>query len=94
MGKIEWVMFMKADKNDFNKYSEAIDKIQEGNESMIELFNELEDDDPLINFGQDVVENVGKAKEKFGDETIDEKINTVVREMLSWLQLNDEENPE
>ncbi|MDQ0299223.1 voltage-gated potassium channel [Salibacterium salarium] len=85
---------MKADKNDFKKYSEAIDKIQEGNESMIELFNELEDDDPLINFGHDVVENIGKAKEKFGDETIDEKINSVVREMLSWLHLNDEENPE
>ncbi|MFB4165249.1 atypical membrane-integrating protein (Mistic protein) [Alteribacillus sp. JSM 102045] len=82
---------MKANENDYNKYSEAIDKIQEGNNAMIELFNELEDDDPLIRFGDDVMENIEKAKKKFGDEMVDEKINTVVREMLSWLDLDDVE---
>ncbi|WP_091584360.1 hypothetical protein [Alteribacillus bidgolensis] len=82
---------MKANENDYHKYSEAIDKIQEGNNAMIELFNELEDDDPLIHFGEDVMENIEKAKKKFGDDVVDEKINTVVREMLSWLDLNDVE---
>ncbi|WP_158737456.1 atypical membrane-integrating protein (Mistic protein) [Alteribacillus sp. YIM 98480] len=82
---------MKANENDHHKYSEAIDKIQEGNNAMIELFNELEDDDPLIRFGDDVMENIEKAKKKFGDDVVDEKINTVVREMLSWLDLNDVE---
>ncbi|SDI15519.1 voltage-gated potassium channel [Alteribacillus bidgolensis] len=85
------MIHMKANENDYHKYSEAIDKIQEGNNAMIELFNELEDDDPLIHFGEDVMENIEKAKKKFGDDVVDEKINTVVREMLSWLDLNDVE---
>jgi hypothetical protein len=90
---------MKANEKDHNKYSDAIDRIQEGNDAMIELYNELEDDEPVIRFGQDVIENVEKAKKKYGDDTVDEKINTVVREMLSWLPLDEyveeeEENDE
>ncbi|MGY4689119.1 atypical membrane-integrating protein (Mistic protein) [Salibacterium sp. K-3] len=78
---------MKANKVDFNKYSEAIDKISEGNNEMIELFNEIEDDDPLISFHEDVIENINKAKKKYGSNVVDEKVNTVVGEMLSWLDL-------
>ncbi|MFZ4450776.1 hypothetical protein [Salibacterium aidingense] len=80
---------MKADKNDFNKYSEAIDKIQEGNNEMIELFNEMEDDEPVIEYTPEVLENIEKAKKKYGSGVVDEKINTVVGEMLSWLELED-----
>ncbi|WP_165767979.1 hypothetical protein [Virgibacillus indicus] len=30
---------MKANEQDYKKYSDAINKIQEGNDSMIDLFN-------------------------------------------------------
>ncbi|MFC7061613.1 hypothetical protein [Halobacillus seohaensis] len=82
---------MKANEQDHNKYSAAIDNIQEGNNVMIELFNDLEDEIPLIRFGEDVRENIEKAKIKFGDHVVDGKINTVVSEMLSWLDLDDVE---
>lgn len=89
-----WVINMKATEKDYNKYSDAIDRIQEGNEAMIELFNELEDDDPIIQFGEDVIENIERAKKKYGDNMVDEKINTVVREMLSWLDLEEVDSDE
>ncbi|MFC4559423.1 hypothetical protein ACFO3D_14590 [Virgibacillus kekensis] len=78
---------MKANKEDLNKYSEAIDRISEGNEAMIELFNELESDDPIIAFDQEVATNIERAKKKYGKDMVNAKINTVVREMLSWLDL-------
>ncbi|MBP1969115.1 voltage-gated potassium channel [Virgibacillus natechei] len=80
---------MKANENDYNKYSEAIDRIQEGNETMIELFNELEGDDPMIKFDNGVMETIERAKKKYGDDMVDKKLNNVVREMLSWLDLED-----
>ncbi|MFB4167893.1 atypical membrane-integrating protein (Mistic protein) [Virgibacillus sp. JSM 102003] len=80
---------MKADEKDYKKYSDAIDLIQQGNDAMIDLFNEMEDDTELIGFDQNVVEQIEKAKAKFGDDAVNEKINTVVREMLSWLDLGD-----
>lgn len=83
-----WVIHMKANKDDLNKYSEAIDRISEGNEAMIELFNELETDDPIIAFDQEVADNIERAKKKYGDDMVNAKINTVVREMLSWLDLD------
>lgn len=78
---------MKANEKDYQKYSDAIDQIQQGNDAMIDLFNEMEDDTELIGFDQKVVEQIEKAKVKFGDDAVNEKINTVVREMLSWLDL-------
>lgn len=80
---------MKANEKDYNKYSEAIDRIQEGNETMIELFNELEGDDPIIKFDNGVMETIERAKKKYGDHMVDRKLNNVVREMLSWLDLED-----
>ncbi|MGP4105515.1 atypical membrane-integrating protein (Mistic protein) [Virgibacillus sp. L01] len=78
---------MKANEKDYKKYSDAIDQIQQGNDAMIDLFNEMEDDTELIGFDQKVVEQIEKAKAKFGDDAVNEKINSVVREMLSWLDL-------
>ncbi|SDQ26466.1 voltage-gated potassium channel [Virgibacillus subterraneus] len=78
---------MKANEKDYQKYSDAIDQIQQGNDAMIDLFNEMEDDTELIGFDQNVVNQIEKAKIKFGDDAVNEKINTVVREMLSWLDL-------
>ncbi|MFZ3579170.1 atypical membrane-integrating protein (Mistic protein) [Virgibacillus sp. DJP39] len=80
---------MKANENDYKKYSDAIDQMQQGNEAMIDLFNEMEDDRELIGFDEKVVEQIEKAKVKFGDDAVNKKINTVVGEMLSWLDLED-----
>ncbi|UOQ92191.1 atypical membrane-integrating protein (Mistic protein) [Halobacillus shinanisalinarum] len=71
---------MKATELETKKFDKALDEI-------LDLFNNLENDDPIIHFGDDVIENIERAKKKYGDETVDERINTVVREMLSWLDL-------
>lgn len=81
---------MKANEQDYKKYSDAIDKIQEGNDAMIDLFNELEDDVSFIEFDEDVITIIEAAKEKYGGEVIDKKINTFIREMLSLLDLEKE----
>ncbi|AVQ97715.1 atypical membrane-integrating protein (Mistic protein) [Oceanobacillus sp. M65] len=80
---------MKANEKDYQKYSDAIDRIQEGNEAMIELFNELEKDNPVIDLNEEVLKNITRAKEKYGEEVIDQKINSIIAEMLSWLDLNE-----
>jgi len=79
---------MKANEKDYQKYSDAIDQIQEGYDSMVELFNELENDIPIINFDAEIIEKIEIAKEKYGDSTIDEKINSVIGEILSMLELD------
>lgn len=80
---------MKANENDYQKYSDAIDRIQEGNEAMIELFNELEKDNPVIDLNEELLKNITRAKEKYGEEVIVQKINSIIAEMLSWLDLNE-----
>lgn len=80
---------MKADESDYKKYSDAIDRIQEGNDAMIELFNDMESDKQLISYSDDVIEDIERAKKKHGNDEIDDKINKVVREMLSWIDLDD-----
>ncbi|MUK87999.1 hypothetical protein GMD78_06250 [Ornithinibacillus sp. L9] len=75
---------MKANDLERKKFDKALDDI-------LDLFNNLEDDVPIINFNEEVIENIELAKKKYGDDTIDEKINALVREMLSWLDLEDVE---
>ncbi|CDQ39078.1 Membrane-integrating protein MstX [Virgibacillus salexigens] len=56
-------------------------------DEFIDLFNNLETDVPIIQFGEDVIKNIELAKQKYGEAVIDKKINIVVREMLSLLDL-------
>jgi len=79
---------MKANEKDYDKYSIAIDKIQEGTDAMVDLFNELEKDVMIIHFEEDVIKRIEAAKEKYGNE-IDVKINSVIREMLSLIELEE-----
>ncbi|WP_171038045.1 protein mistic [Aquibacillus sediminis] len=72
---------MKATELESKRYGKALDE-------MIDLYNNIEYDTPIIQFSDDVEENIERAKKKYGDEMVDEKINTVVREMLSWLDLD------
>ncbi|ASK60759.1 hypothetical protein CFK37_00315 [Virgibacillus phasianinus] len=80
---------MKANEKDYKIYSDAIDQIQQGNEAMIDLFNALEDDVSLVDFKEDVATNIAKAKKKYGNDMVNSKINTLVGEMLSWLDIED-----
>ncbi|MBB6452684.1 hypothetical protein HNQ94_001130 [Salirhabdus euzebyi] len=75
---------MKATELESKRFDKALDEF-------IDLFNNLETDEPVIGFGDDVLENIKRAKKKYGNDMVDEKINTVVREMLSWLELDDVE---
>ncbi|MFC4619109.1 atypical membrane-integrating protein (Mistic protein) [Camelliibacillus cellulosilyticus] len=80
---------MKANEKDSQTLSDAIDQVNEGMEAIVELYNNLEDDRPLIRFNADVMAALEKAKEKYGDDFVDEKINSMVKEMLGWLSLDD-----
>jgi hypothetical protein len=77
---------VKYNKEDREKYSEAIDRMQEGLDSMIDLYNEAEDDELLIEYEEGVVNAIKQAKERFGDDFVNQKINTIVKEVLSLLE--------
>ncbi|ANC78284.1 hypothetical protein ABE65_016350 [Fictibacillus phosphorivorans] len=79
-------MKLKYNKEDREKYSEAIDRMQEGLDSMIDLYNEAEDDEELIQYDEEVIAAIRQAKESFGDDFINQKINTIVKEVLSLMQ--------
>jgi hypothetical protein len=81
----KWVMIVKYNKEDREKYSEAIDRMQEGLDIMIDLYNEAEDDDEIIHFDDEVLQAIQKAKEKYGETFINQKINTIVKEVLSLM---------
>jgi hypothetical protein len=81
----EWVIKVKYNKEDREKYSEAIDRMQEGLDRMIDLYNDAEDDVDIIQYDEDVIQAIQKAKEKYGEEFINQKINTIVKEVLSLM---------
>ncbi|MDR7074264.1 atypical membrane-integrating protein (Mistic protein) [Fictibacillus barbaricus] len=76
---------MKYNNEDREKYSEAIDRMQEGLDRMIDLYNEAEDDKEIIRYDEEVITAIVQAKEKFGDDFINQKINTIVKEVLSLM---------
>ncbi|MBY7143144.1 atypical membrane-integrating protein (Mistic protein) [Virgibacillus sp. NKC19-3] len=76
---------MKATELERKSFDKSLDGI-------LELFNNLEEDVPIILFSDDVIENIERAKEKYGNETINQKINAIVGEMLSWLSLEETDN--
>ncbi|MEQ6390006.1 hypothetical protein RZN22_11835 [Bacillaceae bacterium S4-13-58] len=73
---------MKATELEKKRFDKGLDEF-------IELFNNMEDDKPIIHFSDEVLGNIERAKKKYGEEMVNEKINTVVHEMLSWLDLED-----
>lgn len=78
---------MKATELETKRFDKALD-------DFIELFNKLEADDPIIHFDDEVLKNIELAKKKYGDDLVNNKINTVVGEMLSWLDLENVESVE
>ncbi|WP_407272808.1 atypical membrane-integrating protein (Mistic protein) [Radiobacillus sp. PE A8.2] len=78
---------MKATEIERKRFDKSLDEI-------IDLFNNIETDEPVIQFSDKVLVNIERAKRKYGDEMVNDKINTVVHEMLSWLDLDDVDESE
>ncbi|MEK3909625.1 atypical membrane-integrating protein (Mistic protein) [Oceanobacillus sp. FSL W7-1309] len=72
---------MKANDYETKRFDKALDEI-------LDLFNNIEEDEPIIDFNNVVLELIEKANKKYGNEQVSEKINSVVGEMLSWLDLD------
>jgi hypothetical protein len=81
---------MRAKSDETEKYSDAIDKMQEGLEAMIELYNDMEEDAPFIDLEEGVLEDLEKAKRIYGDEYVSKKVNTILKEVLTWLDLEED----
>lgn len=75
---------MKATEIESKRFDKALDE-------MLDLFNNLESDEPIIQFNDEVLTYIEKAKKKYGEDMVNEKVNSVVGEMLSWLDLDDVE---
>jgi len=85
---------MKANSKESQAFSDAIDSVNNGMETIINFYNELEEDEPLIKFDDAVIDEIMKAKGKYGNDFVNQKINNLVKEMLSWLPLDDGEKVE
>jgi hypothetical protein len=81
---------MRAKSDETEKYSDAIDRMQEGLEAMIELYNDMEEDVPFIDLEEGVLEDLAKAKRIYGDEYVSKKVNTILKEVLTWLDLEED----
>lgn len=84
-------MNLKAEKREYNEMSRAIDRMSEGLDSIIEMYNEIEEDKPIIKLEDQVLSDLEEAKEKYGEDFIDKKLNNLIKEALSWLDAPAEE---
>jgi hypothetical protein len=79
---------MKINKEEKASLSISIDKLTEGLDEIIQLYNDSEEDKPLIKFDSQVSILIEQAIKNYGEEFVSKKINTIVGEMLEWLPLN------
>jgi uncharacterized protein YwgA len=79
---------MKLHEQEKQTLSEAIDKLNDGLDSFIQLYNEAETDQPLIEFDEEAVQIIEKAKNIYGNNEIDNRMNKIVKEILSLLPLD------
>jgi len=85
---------LKVNDQEKKALSEAIDRMNEGLDAFIELYNESEDDSELIEFQEETIQVIEKAIQAYGKEIVTNKINTIVKEVLSFLpaKKDDDEN--
>ncbi|RSK28384.1 hypothetical protein EJF36_16765 [Bacillus sp. HMF5848] len=76
---------MKLSDVEKQALSDAIDKMNEGLDAFIGLYNESEEDKQLIVYDDDVTEIIQKAINRYGEDKIAKKINSIIREVLSLL---------
>ncbi|MFS0863728.1 atypical membrane-integrating protein (Mistic protein) [Fredinandcohnia sp. 179-A 10B2 NHS] len=81
---------MKLNESEKKSLSDSIDKLNEGLDVVIQFYNEAEEDKPLIEFEQEVIEAIEKAKSTFGEEEITRRINNIIKEIFAFLPKDDE----
>jgi hypothetical protein len=84
---------MKVNEQEKQALSDAIDKLNEGLDAAIQLYNDAEEDKSLIAFDDDTIQIIENAKNAYGNDQIDERINKIVKEILSFLPLNQKDHP-
>ncbi|MBE4907478.1 atypical membrane-integrating protein (Mistic protein) [Bacillus luteolus] len=82
---------MKLNEKEKQKLSESIDRMNEALDVFIEYYNESEEDKPLIEFEPEVIDAIEKAKSAYGEEETTKKINTIIKEVLSFIPKNEAE---
>lgn len=80
---------MKVSKDENKKLSDSIDQMQEALDIFIELYNQSEEDTFYVQLDDEVIELIQKAKNAFGQEMVNQKVNTIIKEVLSFLPLDD-----
>ncbi len=84
-------MHLKVNEEEKKLLSEAIDKMNEGLDSFIGFYNESEEDKAIIDFSEETIKTIEKAIEVYGKEEVTSKINTIVKEVLSFLPTKKDE---
>ncbi|MFN2744040.1 MULTISPECIES: protein mistic [Bacillus] len=82
---------MKVTDQEKEQLSTAIDKMNEGLDAFILLYNESEKDEPLIEYEDETADIIKKAIEHHGKESINQKLNAIIKEILSFSLLQDGE---
>lgn len=77
--------YLKLTDDEKKALSEAIDRMNDGLDSFIEFYNESEEDKPVIEFTDETITVIEKAIHTYGKEEVTAKINTIIREILSFL---------
>lgn len=75
---------MKVNEEEKKQLSEAIDKMNEGLDAFIGFYNETEEDKELIEFSDETIVSIQNAIDLYGKEEVTAKINTIIREILSF----------
>lgn len=76
---------MKLTKDEKNQLSTSIDKMNEALDVFIELYNESEEDLNIIELEEQTVQAIKFAMETYGKEAVTKKINTIIREIFSFV---------
>ncbi|WP_223701538.1 atypical membrane-integrating protein (Mistic protein) [Sutcliffiella deserti] len=82
---------MKLKPNEKDALSAAIDQMNESLDQFIEFYNESEEDKAIIEFDDEVIQLILAGKERFGEEALTKKINSLIKEVLSFLPQVDDE---
>ncbi|MCY8406556.1 protein mistic, partial [Bacillus sonorensis] len=65
---------MKVTDQEKEQLSTAIDKMNEGLDAFILLYNESEKDEPLIDYEDETADIIRHAIEQYGKESINQKL--------------------
>lgn len=76
---------MKVSNDENQKLSDTIDQMQEALDVFIELYNQSEEDSFYVQLDEEVIELIKKAKHALGEDIVNQKVNTIMKEVLSFL---------